>query len=162
VKELNRDGEWVETGKGKRLPDDRSMADLLAIAWYQRVILFSILFLLINYGISAVVPESIRLLMVLPHLAIALLSAVYVFRLSLQVYGTAAGIALAILVFIPCIGLIVLAYINSKATGILTAYGVRVEFLGVSNKEMSRLKRWAEKDGRNRHTQDLEKDRISE
>jgi hypothetical protein len=150
MKEMNRDGEWVEPERQRPKrsddPPERSMAELYAIARYQRTLIYCILFLLLDYGIAMAMPEEVRLFLLLPHLAVGVIAAIYVFRLSLEIYSTGTGIALAIGTMIPCIGLLVLVVINSKATGTLNVYGVRVGFLGVGGTEMARLKRWTERD----------------
>ena len=129
-------------------PPARSTAELYAIARFQRAIIYCILFLLIDYGVAMVMPQEVRLFMAIPHLIIAVVAAVCVFRLSLQVYSTGPGILLALGTLIPCLGLLVLVVINSKATATLHEYGVAVGFLGVGGSEMTRLKRWTAQDGR--------------
>jgi hypothetical protein len=46
------------------------------------------------------------------------------------------GVVLGILTLIPCVGLIVLLIINSKATGILKKNGVRVGLLGAKMSDL--------------------------
>jgi hypothetical protein len=48
------------------------------------------------------------------------------------------GIACGLLALIPCIGLLTLLIINSKATGILRQNGIRVGFLGADLAQLQR------------------------
>ena len=48
------------------------------------------------------------------------------------------GIVCGLLALIPCIGLITLLIINSKATSILRRNGIRVGFLGANLADLAR------------------------
>ena len=157
MKEMNRDGEWVEPENRDRRsygPPERNMADLLAIARYQKAIIVCILFLIADVFAVLPFPDELKIAVTagvaLVHLVAGTVAAVFVFLLALRIYTPVAGIALSICTLIPCLGLFVLVIINSKATGTLNVHGVRVGFLGVGGGEMARLKRWAAKDERDR------------
>jgi hypothetical protein len=48
----------------------------------------------------------------------------------MKVYNTALGVLLGLLTFVPCINLIVLLVVNSKATSVLQLNGYKVGLLG--------------------------------
>lgn len=106
--------------------------DLRSVATYQRYIMLCILvYLGAAFGQFAV-PQEVRMSIAGGMLAVGLAGTVFVFLLSTKVYGTVQGIIFAILTLIPCIGLIVLLIINSKATNILKANGIKVGLLGAN------------------------------
>lgn len=61
---------------------------------------------------------------------LVIVATVFVFLLSIKVYGTGLGIVLGVLTLIPCVGLIVLLVVNGKATSVLSRNGIRVGLLG--------------------------------
>ncbi len=103
--------------------------DLRSVAKYQRVLMICILVYLVALLASWAVPQLLIVGRVVALVA-SLVGVVFVFLLSTKVYSTGIGVLLGILTLIPIIGLIVLLIINSKATGILRANGVRVGLLG--------------------------------
>jgi hypothetical protein len=62
---------------------------------------------------------------------------VFVFLLSTKVYGTGLGILFAILTVLPCLGILVLLMINSKATTVLRQNGHKVGLLGADLSKFS-------------------------
>ena len=134
--------------RGEDGPPERSLEELYAIARYQRAIIYCILFLLCDFFVLLPLPEEAKLVLVVIHVLITITAAVFVFMLSIRVFGTGSGILIALCTLLPCVSLLVLMVINSKATGTLNEYGVRVGFLGVGGSEMARLRRWAERDAR--------------
>lgn len=104
--------------------------DLKSVATYQKVILVCILIYLLAVVFQFTIPPDLRFvlgLVVLPALVVA---TVFVFLLATKVYSTGVGVLLGLLTLIPCIGLLVLLVINSKATGILRENGIDVGLLG--------------------------------
>jgi len=119
--------------RGKR----RLSRELLrAIAANQKVIIFCILIYLCLIPVQFVVPENLRIFIALAYLPVAITATVFVFLLATKVYSTGTGVLLAILTFIPCIGLIMLLIINGKATGILQAHGIHVGLLGARSSDI--------------------------
>ena len=57
-------------------------------------------------------------------------ASVFVFLLATKLYNLGWGIAMGVLTFIPCVGLITLLIINSKATATLKSKGIKVGLLG--------------------------------
>jgi hypothetical protein len=115
----------------------QSGPDLRSIAIYQKAILLCILiyFGLVLGGLA--MPQELRFLVGLAILGLGLVSTVLVFLLATKVNSTAIGIVLGILTFIPCIGLIILLYINNQATSTLKEHGIRVGLLGASMSDLN-------------------------
>ena len=118
----------IKKGDGNRV----SRADLRSIAIYQKVILVCILVNIITYAGQFLLPTDLRWLAIVVGLPTGLTGTVFVFLLSTKVHNVVAGILLGLLALIPCIGFIVLYYINGKATNALQANGIRVGLLGAS------------------------------
>lgn len=106
--------------------------DLRSVAQYQRGILVCILINIMAFLGQVMLPMEIRQLALAGVILVGLVSTVFVFLLALKIYGTGAGIILAILTLIPCIGLLVLLVINGKATKILQENGIKVGLLGAN------------------------------
>jgi len=105
-------------------------ATLRSIAVYQKVILVCILVYILSFVAQFFVPTDLRWMVGIPVLLVVLTATVFVFLLSTKVYSVAIGVLLGLLTLIPCIGLIALLIINSKATGTLKANGISVGLLG--------------------------------
>ncbi len=109
--------------------------DVRAVAVYQKGILVCILcYLLVVIGQFAL-PPALRPYLPLAMLPIGIAGLIFVFLLSTKVYSTTVGLLLAILTFLPCIGVLVLLMINGKATNILRQNGHKVGLLGASLSE---------------------------
>ena len=113
-------------------------ADLRSVATYQRGIMVCILLYFIVMIMQAIiasqieVPPLFRVLSGLAILANGVAGAVFVFLLSIKVYGPALGILLGILTLIPCLGLLALLRVNAKATNVLQQNGIKVGLLGAN------------------------------
>jgi hypothetical protein len=127
-----------DDSRSPRREDTRMSRDRLReVAMAQKIIILCILLNLatipIRLVLDNVAPEMQLvgwLILGSYYLAVAILATVFVFKLALTIYSSGTGVLLGILTLIPCIGLIVLLVINSKATGILQKHGVRVGLLG--------------------------------
>ena len=104
--------------------------DLRSVAIYQKGINVCILFYLMALFGQFVIPEETRPFLWLGVLPVILAGAVFVVLLAFKVYSTGVGVLLGILTFIPCIGLLVMAVVNGKATAILKKNGIKVGLLG--------------------------------
>jgi uncharacterized membrane protein len=90
---------------------------------------------------SMVGPDS-PLLTVLAPIALLIsgvLAAIFVFRLAVNVYHPAVGVALGILALIPCIGLVALLTINAKANDVLRQNGIHVGLMGARSSDLAAL-----------------------
>jgi hypothetical protein len=117
-------------------PRSYGREDLRDIAKYQKGLLVAILLYLAAYIVAAVVPQEIKLFVLLGAVILSLVGTVFVFLLATKVYSTGTGIFLGILVLIPLIGLITLLVINSKATNILKQHGIGVGLLGARDADI--------------------------
>jgi len=114
--------------------------DLRSVAMYQRgiiacILLYIIAFIaqtLITSQRTAEIPLWVGVLSVLATLGIIVAGAVFVFLLSIKVYGPALGVLLGILTLIPCLGLLALLRVNAKATTVLQQNGIKVGLLGAN------------------------------
>ncbi|MBX9792269.1 MAG: hypothetical protein K2Y37_25500 [Pirellulales bacterium] len=117
-------------------------ADLRSVAIYQRGVMICILLYFAVYlGATATQallegrpepPLFVGIFLGLAMLAVAVAGAVFVFLLSIKVYGTGLGVLFGVLTLVPCVGLLALLSVNSKATSILRLNGVKVGFLGAN------------------------------
>ena len=114
-----------ETVSRKYGPDD-----LKGIASHQKVVILCILIYLIAVAAQFLLPPDLRPILGLGVLAVGIVSAVFVFRLAIRLYGTGVGVMWGVLTLIPLIGLVSLLIVNGKATRILKENGVDVGFLG--------------------------------
>jgi hypothetical protein len=62
-----------------------------------------------------------------------LLGVVFVFMLSIKLYGIVIGVILGLLTLVPLLGLLILLVINSKATNTLKAFGIPVGLMGADH-----------------------------
>jgi hypothetical protein len=106
--------------------------DLKKVAQYQKAILTCILLYLLAVFGQFLLPPQFRPLLGLGVIIVGLVSTIFVFMLALKIYSTATGVILGILALVPCLGLIILLVINSKATKILTENGIKVGLLGAN------------------------------
>jgi hypothetical protein len=114
--------------------------DLRSVAMYQRGIMACILLYFIAFVTQSIVfrsrgdeiPLWVGMIAALAGLGSALAGAVFVFLLSIKVYGPALGIRLGILTLIPCLGLLALLRVNAKATTVLQQNGIKVGLLGAN------------------------------
>ena len=107
-----------------------SAADVATIASRQKILLVLLLVYLVIVGSQFVVPESMQIIVLIPWLLTILAATAFVFLLATKLYGTAIGVILGILTFVPCIGILVILVVNGKATRTLRDHGVEVGFLG--------------------------------
>lgn len=110
--------------------------DVRAIAKHQKGILVCILVQFIVLGAQIAAPPQVRPLFGLAFLAVSITSTVFVFMLAMKVYSTGVGIFVGILTLIPCVGLITLLVVNSKATNVLKDNGIKVGLLGAKMSDL--------------------------
>jgi hypothetical protein len=110
--------------------------ELRQVATYQKGVLLCILIQLVAIVAQVFVPPEIRLLVSLASLVVGLAATVFVFLLAIKVYSTGLGVLLGILTLIPCVGLLMLLFVNGKATSVLKQNGIRVGLLGANLSEV--------------------------
>ena len=121
-------------------PVDADSADMVtAVAKAQRLVNLAILFYLflipINIASNVIAVqtngESIFPLLVLPiALAVIIFVLIAVGRLAYALHGVGNTIFYCITMLIPCVGLILLVFLNSRATNYLKRHGVKVGLMG--------------------------------
>jgi hypothetical protein len=102
------------------------------VARYQKGVLMCILIQILGVIVQLLLPPSLAMFSGIALIAIGIAATVFVFLLATNVYTTPLGIVLGILTLIPCIGLIVLLIVNSKATTVLRQNGIKVGLLGAN------------------------------
>ncbi|WP_425615418.1 hypothetical protein NA78x_005337 [Anatilimnocola sp. NA78] len=129
----------VAVNEFPQLSDANHRAKLYEIAKAQNFLIMVVLAGLI-VGISGqLLPNMIdrRLvwLFVVLQLIVSVFQSVAMFRMGKTVYSMGSAIALAVVSFIPCIGLVCMLIVNSSATKKLTASGIKVGFMGADLKQ---------------------------
>ncbi|MDG2383676.1 MAG: hypothetical protein P8N76_18535 [Pirellulaceae bacterium] len=105
--------------------------DLRKVAKFQKGVLVCILIQLVVVFICLIVlPSELVIIALGISSIVGIVSAVFVFLLSVQVYGVALGIVFGVGCLLPCIGLISLLVVNGKATAVLKQNGIKVGLLG--------------------------------
>lgn len=103
-------------------------SQLREIAKYQRLVLWSVLANLLSIFVI-----SIQGLGVLISIALAVFQIYSLYKLANSLKESTVSIALFIIgLFIPLVGLLVLLYINSKATKALQNAGIKVGLMGAN------------------------------
>ncbi len=105
--------------------------DLRDVAVSQKGILICILLQFVLLGSRFLAPPGMQTAATVAILLANLVATVFVFMLAMKVYNVALGVVFGLLALFPCVGLIVLLVVNSKATNILQQNGYKVGLLGV-------------------------------
>ena len=122
----------------------RKLADLIAIARYQKWLIYCIVFQallfmgpsILQQSLAALPPSLVAMGMVgvaLAQLLVLAVGCASVIFLSVKVYPLWLGFLLGIVALVPCLGLLVLLLANARATHILRRNGATVGLLGVRN-----------------------------
>lgn len=111
--------------------------DLRSVAIYQKgvliYILINLVYIMINlcFGVGLFyMSDRVQLILLLIYVPVTLAGLVCICLLATKVYNSVLGIFWGLLTLIPCLGLIVLLIVNSKATSVLQLNGYKVGFLG--------------------------------
>lgn len=110
--------------------------DLKSVARYQKGVIVCILIYLLAMFSQFVIPPELRMFVGIGVMFVGLTGAVFAFLLAIKTHGTGQGILLGILCLVPCVGLLVLLIINSKATSVLKQNGIKVGLLGADLKSI--------------------------
>ena len=110
--------------------------DLRSVARYQKGVIVCILIYLLAMLCQFAIPPELRMFLGIGVLFVGLTGAVFAFLLAIKTHGTGQGILLGILCLVPCVGLLVLLIINSKATSVLKQNGIKVGLLGADLKSI--------------------------
>lgn len=112
------------------------LADLQAVARYQKGVMVCILLYFCCLAGAAAVPQEFAFLFGLAILAVIVTGAACVVLLALKVYGALQGILMGVIALVPCFGLLPLLLINAKATQVLRQNGVHVGFFGADARSL--------------------------
>ena len=110
--------------------------DLRSVARYQKGVIVCILIYLLAMFSQFAIPPELRMFLGIGVMFVGLTGAVFAFLLAIKTHGTGQGILLGILCLVPCVGLLVLLIINSKATSVLKQNGIKVGLLGADLKSI--------------------------
>jgi hypothetical protein len=72
-------------------------------------------------------------------LGVIVTGAVFAVQMARALYGTGVAVACAIMLLIPCVGLLTLLVLNNRATARLNAAGLKVGLLGADPSEVARV-----------------------
>lgn len=72
------------------------------------------------------------------QLLLSALQSFAMFKMGKAVYSTGAAIGLAIITFVPCLGLLFMLVVNQTATKRLNRDGIKVGFMGANLKQFDR------------------------
>lgn len=124
----------------------RGNLDLRRTAKHQRRLLWVIFALLVLYLVPVLLPipyispPIVDVVSLVVIIALDLVALVFTIQLmSALQYHILLRVLLGLLMFAPCVNLIVLLAINSSATNALRAAGLKVGLLGVSDEQVVRL-----------------------
>lgn len=123
--DLRKSGKSRSGRRGKTVQQD-----VKTIAKHQKALIICILIQIAAFCVQLGVPPQLRPIVSLAYLVTSLAATVFVFMLAMKLYSTGMGIFLGILSLIPCLGLLILLMVNSKATTALKESGIKVGFLG--------------------------------
>lgn len=119
-------------------PKQQNLSKLRQIALYQKVLVLCILMYLatvafyVRFGGQFEAPARIA------GFTAVVCSVLFVFLLSIKLFGPILGVVLAVLTLIPIAGLIVLLVVNGLATNKLKNHGYRVGLLGARLRDFQR------------------------
>jgi hypothetical protein len=127
-------------------PEDerRPPADLRRIALYQRLLILCLLAqLLLWVGYVVAVTTGLArdngegaVLALIWTAGIGLLGGAIVFLVTAKLDGAALGLMLGALTVIPCLGLVAITAVSTRATAALRANGVRVGLFGARSSDI--------------------------
>jgi hypothetical protein len=104
--------------------------DLKSVAMAQKGIIVCILLYVAALAGQFFVPADYRPFVGVAVLVLGIVSMAFVVMLAMKVYSTVTGIIYGIGTIIPCIGLLILLSISTKATRILKENGYEVGLFG--------------------------------
>jgi hypothetical protein len=124
-------------GKKKQSKEVREVAVyqkgiLICIAIYLAAVLIN---LVVNVG-KVPVPSFVPVAVAGVALINILVGVVFVFLLSMKLYHPVVGVLMSVLALVPCIGLLILLLISTKATAMLQENGYTVGLLGANLNEI--------------------------
>lgn len=112
---------------------------IYAVAFYQKAInacvLAQLASILAQFAIVITFPE-LAILWLMGWVVITLASLIFAFMLAMALHGIGQAIVYGVLMIIPYLNLILLLFLNSRATRLLRRYRIRVGLLGANLKQL--------------------------
>jgi hypothetical protein len=127
-----------DAGPGSGRREFHTRAELRRIAKYQRAIIGCILLNICAYALAMALRDQAPLIFLGIVLVVGVVSTVFVFLLSVELFGPVIGVLCGFLTLVPCVGLITLLVISSQATGTLRRHGYHVGFFGAAPSQFDR------------------------
>ena len=112
-----------------------AIAEVRQIAFLQKGIISFIGIYIVLLISTQLVPAQYRFVIEVVYCVAAIAAMICTWLLAITLYGFAMGFLAGLGTGIPCIGILVLAQVNGKATEELKAYGVPVGLFGVPWRE---------------------------
>ncbi len=106
-----------------RIASDQRMINIIVLVYFGTGVASS------SFGGSSA-PLPLRIVLGIIALGVIVAGAVFAVRMALSLHGTGMAVLFAILLLIPCVGLLALLVLNSQATSELKKAGLRVGLLG--------------------------------
>lgn len=113
-------------------------SDLRDVAVAQKGVLICMLVQVMLLIVSFAAPADVKSIIPFVLIAVGLVGVVFVFMLTIKVYNVFLGILFCFAALMPCLGLLVLFMVNSRATSILQANGIHVGFMGADLSQLPR------------------------
>ena len=116
-----------------------SLEKIHSVAKAQRLVNLAILFYLLFIGFNFITNISVSNenadsplpFLILPlALGVLIFTMIAVGKLAHALHGTGNAVIYCLAMLIPCVGLILLFFLNSRASALLKQYGVKIGFLG--------------------------------
>jgi hypothetical protein len=131
----------TQVGDGNR---SRTGPELRAIASAQRFIIYAILGYLILVVVMVILRPrdvpGVDFIAGIVGLGTAICGLIGIVRLAANLYrSTLVGILNGLAMFLPFIGLLVLAMVNARATRVLKKHGIRVGLLGANSSDVDAI-----------------------
>lgn len=124
-------------------------SDLKQLAWSQKVLILCLLgHLVLWFGyIGLAVTRTVVVgdfsvlfnLVLLLSVFLGILSGVFIFLVETKLSSAVVALFVGVLTAVPCMGLIIILTVNTRATSALQANGVRVGLLGASLPDIAAL-----------------------
>jgi hypothetical protein len=111
-----------------RIASDQRMINLIVLIYFGTGVASSAV-----GGNDAILP--VRIVVGIVALAVIVAGAVFAVRMASALHGTGIAVLCAILLLVPCVGLLTLLVLNSQATKVLKNAGLHVGLLGADESQ---------------------------
>lgn len=115
--------------------NDDGREKVIEVAKYQRWVIFAVLANICLYVLILAMqgrPFPANLIVPAVALPVVIFMIAAIFMLTRRLINTGVAVLFSVLMFVPCVSLIVLLVVNQMATAFLQSSGVKVGFFGVN------------------------------